>query len=62
MDGTWHTQTAKADDTGQRIDKWLASWTELSRSRLRLLIESGQMRANGDIITSPTKKVKEGVE
>ena len=62
MDGKWHTQIAEAGDTKHRIDKWLASWTQLSRSRLRTLIESEQVRADGDILKSPTKKVKEGVE
>ena len=62
MDGTWHTQTAIADDAGIRVDKWLAGWTELSRARLRVLIESGQVRAGGDIISSVTAKVREGTE
>lgn len=62
MDGTWHTQTAAAEDAGSRVDKWLAGWTELSRARLRVLIESGQVRADGDIIGSVTSKVREGVE
>jgi 23S rRNA pseudouridine1911/1915/1917 synthase len=62
MDGTWHTQTAIADDAGIRVDKWLAGWTELSRARLRVLIESGQVRADGDIINSVTAKVREGIE
>ncbi len=62
MDGTWHTQTAIADDAGIRVDKWLAGWTELSRARLRVLIESGQVRADGDIISSVTAKTREGIE
>ncbi len=62
MDGTWHTQTAIADDAGIRVDKWLAGWTELSRARLRVLIESGQVRADGDIISSVTAKTREGAE
>ena len=60
--GDWHVNTATLEDVGIRLDKWLASWTELSRTRLRQLIESGQVRADGDIVTSPTRKVKNGIE
>lgn len=62
MKSDWQVKTATAEDEGLRLDKWLASWTELSRTRLRILIETGQVRMNGDIVISPTKKVKEGVE
>jgi len=62
MDGTWHTRTATIDEAGIRVDKWLASWTDLSRARLRVLIESGQVRANGDIIGSVTAKTRPDVE
>ncbi len=58
----WQVQTASEEDVGIRLDKWLAGWTELSRTRLRVLIESGQVRANGDIVKSPTAKIKHGVE
>ena len=60
--GDWQVQTATLEDVGIRLDKWLAGWTDLSRTRLRSLIENGQVRADGDIITSPTHKVKDGVE
>ena len=62
MKSDWHVKTATAEDEGLRLDKWLAGWTGLSRTRLRILIESGQVRMNGDIVNSPTKKVKEDVE
>jgi len=58
----WQTQIAEAGDSGQRLDKWLASWNELSRVRLRALIESGEVRANGTIVKSPTTKVRADVE
>ena len=61
-DGTWHTTTAEAADAGTRVDKWLAGWTELSRARIGALIEAKQVRADGDIITKPTNKVRDGVE
>jgi len=62
MDSTWHTQTATPDDTGARLDKWLASWCDLSRVRLRGLIETGAVRADGDIVTNPAAKVRADVE
>jgi len=62
MDGTWHTATAETDAAGIRVDKWLAGWTELSRARIGALIDARQVRADGDIITKPTNKVREGVE
>ncbi len=58
----WLTAVAGPGDTGIRVDKWLATWTELSRSRIGALIEAKQVRANGDIITKPTIKVRESVE
>jgi len=60
--GDWQVLTATHDDIGIRIDKWLAGWTDLSRTRLRNLIETGHVRADGDIVKSPTKKIKQGVE
>lgn len=60
--GDWHVQTATAEDAGTRLDKWLAGWTGLSRTRLRVLIETGQVRVGGDIVTSPTAKIKEDIE
>lgn len=61
-DGTWHTATAESSDAGIRLDKWLAGWTELSRARIGALIAAKQVRADGDIITKPTNKIREGVE
>lgn len=62
ISGDWHVQTGTAEDRGIRLDKWLAGWTGLSRTRLRNLIESGQVREGGNIVTSPTTKVKEDIE
>ena len=60
--GTWQTQIAEAADAGQRLDKWLTSWTELSRSRIRDLVETGHVRADGDIIAKVTTKVRADIE
>lgn len=57
-----HIREAAPEDAGQRLDKWLASWADLSRSRTRALIESEAVRGNGDLLTNPSAKVKEGVE
>lgn len=46
---------------GARLDKWLAdSWEEFSRSRLKGLIEDGQLMANGTALTDPSAKVQTG--
>lgn len=57
-----HTQEASEEAAGQRLDKWLAGWTKLSRSRVRALIEGESVRANGDLVTNPSAKVKTGLE
>ena len=60
--GHWFAASATADDAGQRLDKWLASQIDLSRARLRVLIESGDVRANGDITTNPSAKIRADTE
>ena len=62
MNTKLHTQEALETDAGQRLDKWLASWTGLSRSRTRALIEGESVRADGDLVTNPSSKVKPGLE
>lgn len=52
---------ADEDHAGQRMDKWLAvAWPELSRSRIKSLIEEGQLSRDGDIITEVKAKVMAG--
>ncbi|WP_418152875.1 RluA family pseudouridine synthase [Litorimonas sp. RW-G-Af-16] len=58
----WQAQTATEADQGERLDKWLSTWTELSRSRLRDLIEGGHVRADGDIVVKPTTKIRADIE
>ncbi len=60
--GHWQTRVAKDEDAGERLDKWLAGWTQISRSRMRPLIENGYVRADGNIVTSVTTKVKPTIE
>lgn len=53
--------TAPADAGGLRLDKWLAeAIPSLSRSRLRTLIEDGQVVVGGGAITDPSAKVRPG--
>ena len=60
--GGWDARTAEASDAGERLDRWLSGWTELSRARIRTLVEHGEVRADGDIVRKVTAKVREGVE
>ena len=60
--GHWQARTAEETDSGTRVDKWLAGWTELSRARIKALIEDGQVRADGDIIGKVTGKIVAGRE
>lgn len=53
-------QSFMVTDSG-RMDKVLAGLIpELSRSRLKALIEDGQVRLNGAILNDPSRKVSEG--
>lgn len=62
QNGKWDSRTAEIKDAGQRLDKWLSEWTELSRSRIRDLVETGNVRADGDIIRKVTAKVRSDIE
>lgn len=55
------TLTVDSAAAGERIDRALqAHLPELSRSRLKQLILSGQVSDNGNVIRDPARKVKEG--
>ena len=43
-----------------RLDKWLADRTDISRSRLKTLIEGGAVSVAGAVETSPRRKLREG--
>ncbi|MGB3457148.1 MAG: RluA family pseudouridine synthase [Litorimonas sp.] len=60
--GRWQTRTAAPEDAGIRLDKWLSSWTELSRARIKALVEDGQVRADSDIVGKVTGKIRADVE
>jgi 23S rRNA pseudouridine1911/1915/1917 synthase len=55
------TLTLDGDAAGQRLDRALqARLPELSRSRLKQLILSGQISDDNNVIRDPARKVKEG--
>ncbi|NNE58163.1 MAG: RluA family pseudouridine synthase, partial [Hellea sp.] len=51
------THFSTETDKGARLDKWLAGHSELSRSRIRALIEEGAVTAGGEINQNPSSKV-----
>ncbi|HLJ65562.1 MAG TPA: RluA family pseudouridine synthase, partial [Stellaceae bacterium] len=59
--GTLKQVTAAAADQGERLDRMLtAHLREISRSRLKTLIESGSVRLGEATITEPSLRVKPG--
>lgn len=58
---TTETYTVNADDAGERLDRWLtAQVPDLSRSRLKALIEDGQVEPENGAKIDPKFKVSEG--
>jgi 23S rRNA pseudouridine1911/1915/1917 synthase len=57
-----HTEIiACGEDTGERVDRLLAARLgQLSRSRVKALIEAGRVAADGVTITNPSFRVKPG--
>jgi 23S rRNA pseudouridine1911/1915/1917 synthase len=56
-----HKAKAGAESAGQRLDRFLAgALPDLSRMRLKTLIQSGQVSLNGETITEPSYRVKPG--
>lgn len=62
VQGTRKVAAASADAAGRRLDQWLAAVFagDLSRSRLQTLIREGSLRLNGDPVSDPGRKVREG--
>ena len=53
--------TASAAQAGQRVDRFLAdSLGTISRSRVKLLIDSGRLRGEAGLITQPAEPVRAG--
>jgi 23S rRNA pseudouridine1911/1915/1917 synthase len=56
-----HLLTALVEDENERLDRFLASRIEgMSRSRLKALIKTGQVRFRGDTLVEPNHRVKCG--
>lgn len=62
LKGHWFTAIATAQDGKDRLDKWLASKVDLSRARVKALIEAGEVRANGDIVTNSSVRIRPDIE
>ncbi len=53
---------ANSDHDGLRLDQWLAAVTDenISRNRIKSIIESGHVQLNGTIVKEPKKKIAQG--
>ena len=61
--GPGHTVTVAAEDSGTRLDKWLADHPAelgLTRSRLKALIEGGALNRGDDVFNDPSWRIREG--
>ena len=59
------TLTADTKHAGTRLDRWLADTLardDLSRSRLKALIQQGSLRRNGRVLIDPSAKVTAGAD
>lgn len=54
--------TAGPDNAGQRLDRFLAAVLagEVSRSRLKMLIEDGRVTVNGAVVREPRRAIRQG--
>ena len=60
-DGTWRRATVADGQAGHRLDVFLAgAHTDMSRSRLRQLIDAGAVTRGGETIRDPNHRVKPG--
>lgn len=55
-----HAMTADAEAAGERVDRWLAVATGLSRSRLKQLIDEGAVSRDGTSLSDPSARVRPG--
>ena len=58
----WFSATATVEDGKERLDKWLSSKVDLSRARVTALIEAGEVRANGAIVTNSSTRIRPDIE
>lgn len=58
---TIRAMVADRDAAGQRLDRWLAAaFPELSRSRIKALIEAGRASRDGEVTRDPAEPVRAG--
>ena len=56
-----HRFTVQPEDAGERLDRWLAGrLPSMSRSRLKQLIEGGNLESGGATLCQPSRKVLPG--
>ncbi len=56
-----HELTVAPEEAGQRLDRWLAARLgQHSRSRLKALVDQGQVRRDGAAVSAPAAKVQAG--
>ncbi len=56
-----HRLTVEPPEAGERLDRWLAGrLPEMSRSRLKQLIEGGNLESQGAVMRQPSRKVQAG--
>lgn len=61
MSGALRRVTAEAADAGERLDRLLATrLAELSRTRVKQLVEAGRVTMDGAAMTDPSMRVKPG--
>ena len=58
MEEPTQTFTSSLSDKGKRLDKFLSDNTEISRSRVKVLIEDGYVTKDDKVITDAKYKVK----
>ncbi len=56
------TKTAHYEDLDNRLDKWLANWSELSRVRVKALLDDGKVTVDGVVEKRPRAKILEEAE
>lgn len=55
------TRQARPEASGERLDRWMTQvFEDLSRSRCKALVEAGALSVDGEVLTDPSAKVKEG--
>ena len=56
------TRTAHHEDSTLRLDRWLANWTGLSRTRVKALMEEGALKVDGEVELRIRAKILEEAE